>query len=247
MAKQPTGIVIRFANDINNWAAGTPLDAGTGAAVVIPTGADLLLQMFFSQGAIAEGTKLDYTHISTVYVALQSTNNPHNGTVYWTKSIAGADINGACTVANWQAGSDQQIALAIPSALNAFQAPAGAQNYWLVIYGITDDATPRQIIFCATQVQVKDSGLPIGVPTLPQTFKVGSKVSFVCADTQTRDVQFVKLGNGRWSLDVSQAGYNGAGQAVYSIFCAADGLFRDLSLINAGGVWTLDVGQNGHS
>lgn len=246
MANQPTGIVIRFSNDINNWQNGTPIDAGTGVAVVIPTGADLLLQMFFSQGATAEGTKLDYTHITTVYVALQSTGSPHNGTIYWSKSINNADINNACTFANWQAGTDQQLSLAIPSALNAFQAPQGSQNYWLVIYGFTDDATPRQIVFCATQVQVKDSGLPIGVPTIPQTFKVGNKISLVCADGKTRDVSFSQMGNGRWTLDIQQAGYNGAGQATYSLYCS-DGLFRDLQVISVQGVWTLDIGQNGHS
>lgn len=246
MGKQPTGIVIRFANDINNWQAGTPLDAGTGSAVVIPTGADLLLQMFFSQGGAAEATKLDYTHITTVYVSLQSTGSPHNGTIYWSKSIGNADINNACAYADWQAGTDQQLALAIPSALNAFQAPQGSQNYWLVIYGFTDDATPRQIVFCATQVQVKDSGLPIGVPTLPVPFKVGSALNFVCSDTKTRTVNFQQLGSGRWTLDVEQAGHNGAGQATYALYCS-DGLFRDLSVIQVQGVWTLDVGQNGHS
>jgi hypothetical protein len=246
MGKQPTGIVIRFANDINNWQAGTPLDANTGVAVVIPTGADLLLQMFFSQGAASDATRIDYTNIATVYIALQSTNSPHNGTVYWNVAIANAGINNACTFANWTAGTDQQIQLAIPSAQNAFQATGGQQNYWLVIYGVTNDATPRQIVFCATQVQVKDSGLPIGVPTLPVTFKIGNKVTFVCADGKSRDVTFTQMGNGRWSLDVSQAGYNGAGQATYSLFCA-DGLFRDLQVLNVQGIWTLDVGQNGHN
>ena len=217
MAKAPTGIVIRFANNINQWSAGTPTDAGTGQAVVIPTGADLVLQMFFSQGALAEDTKLDYANIATVYVALQTTGSPHAATVYWSKSIANDEINNACTATSWLAGTDEQIELAIPSALNAFQAPQGAQNYWLVIYGVTDEATPRQIVFCATQVQVKDSGLPIGVPTLPQAFKVGGKLSFVCADAQTRDVTFTLLGNGRWVLDVAQAGYNGAGQAVWAL------------------------------
>lgn len=247
MAKQPTGIVIRFANNINDWQSGTPIDAGTGQAVVIPTGADLTFQMFFSQGAPAENTKLDYAHIATVYVALQSSNSPHGGTIYWSKSIANAGINNACTFANWQAGTDQQISLDVPNALNAFQAPQGSQNYWLVIYGVTDDATPRQIVFCATQVQVKDSGLPVAVPTLPQTFKAGNKLSFVCSDGKTRDVTFSLMGNGRWGLDVQQAGYNGGGQATYSLFCAADGLFRDLSVTLVQGIWTLDVGQNGHS
>ena len=247
MGKQPTGIVIRFANDINNWQNGTPTDAGTGQAVVIPTGADLNFQMFFSQGAASDANRVDYANIATVYVALQSTNSPHNGTVYWTVAIANANINNACTFANWQAGTDQQIQLAVASAQNAFQAPQGSQNYWLVVYGVTTDATPKQIIFCATQVQVKDSGLPIGVPTLPQTFKAGNKLSFVCSDGKTRDVVFNLMGNGRWALDVQQAGYNGGGQAVYSLFCAADGLFRDLSVTQVQGIWTLDVGQNGHN
>jgi len=202
--------------------------------------------MFFSQGAASDATRIDYTNIATVYIALQSTNSPHNGTVYWNVAIANAGINNACTFANWTAGTDQQIQLAIPSAQNAFQATGGQQNYWLVIYGVTNDATPRQIVFCATQVQVKDSGLPIGVPTLPVTFKIGNKVTFVCADGKSRDVTFTQMGNGRWSLDVSQAGYNGAGQATYSLFCA-DGLFRDLQVLNVQGIWTLDVGQNGHN
>jgi hypothetical protein len=246
MAKQPTGIIIRFASDLNNWKAATPLDANTNAAVVIPTGADLLLQMFFSQGAASDATRIDYTNIATVYVALQSTGSPHNGTVYWQQSIANAGINNACTYANWIAGTDQQISIAVPNASNAFQAPQGSQNYWLVIYGVTTDATPKQIVFCAAQVQVVDSGLPIGVPTLPVPFNVGNALNFVCSDGKTRSVTFLQLGNGRWSLDVEQGGHNGAGQATYSIYCP-DGMWRDLQCINAGGAWTIDVGQNGHS
>ena len=244
--KQPSGIIIRFATDINSWKSAVPLDANTSAAVLIPTGADLTFQLFFSQGAISDATRIDFSNIATVYVVLQSTNSPHNGTIYWSKSIANADINNACTVANWQAGTDQQISLAIPNALNAFQAPQGSQNYWLVIYGVTTDATPKQIVLCASQVAVVDSGLPIGAPTLPVTFKAGTKLSFVCSDGQTRDISFFHMGNGRWNLDILQAGYNGAGQAVYSLYCP-DGQYRDLTMVSVQGVWTLDVGQAGHS
>lgn len=247
MAKQPTGIVIRFANDINRWRAAAVTDANTGQAVVIPTGADLVLQMFFSQGAISEDNKLDYTGLLTVYVSLQSTSSPHAGTIYWHKAIDTQDVNNICTVADWQAGSDQQIQMEIPNSLNAFQAPQGQQNYWLVVYAVTDEATPRQIVFCAAQVQVVDSGLPVGVPTLPAPFKIGSKISFACADGQTRDVNYAQLAGGRWVLEVGQTGYLGGGLLTYSLGPCADGLFRDLSLVLVDGVWTLDVGQEGHS
>ena len=242
---QPTGIIIRFAADIDNWKSATPTDANTGLAVIIPSGADLLLQMFFSQGAISDATALDYTNIATVYVSLQSSNSPHNATIYWSASIANAAIT-ACPVANWLAGNGQHIQVAIPNAQNAFLATSSQQNYWLVIYGVTNDATPRQIIFAACQVTVADSGLPIAVPTLPQTFKVGTKVSFVCSDGLTRDLSMSKLGNGAWSLAVGQVGYNGGGQGTYSFFCA-DGLFRDLTVQLVQGVWTVDIAQGGHS
>jgi hypothetical protein len=243
---QPSGIIIRFAADLNNWSGATPIDVNTNQAVIIPTGADLVLQMFFSQGAISDANRVDYTNIATAYVALQSQNNPHNATVYWSKSIPNAGINNGCTVANWQNGTDQQIQISVPNASNAFQAPQGKQNYWLVIYGVTNDATPRQIVFSATDVLVQDSGLPIGAPTLPQAFKVGTKLDFVCSDAKTRSVTFQQLGNGRWALDIEQAGHNGAGQATYALYCS-DGQFRDLTVTQVQGVWTLDIGQNGHS
>ena len=245
MAKQPTGIIIRFANDINNWPAGQPVDAGTNAPVVIPTGADLLLQMFFTQGAPSEATKVDYTHIATVYVALQTTGSPHNGTVYWSRSLANGNINNTCTYADWLAGANQQISLTVPAALNAFQAPQGQQNYWLVIYGVTDDATPRQIVFCATKVSVLDSGLPLTAPPLSPSFQIGTKLSFQCADAQTRNVTLIQDG-GVWTFSIDQTGNNGPGQTAYSLYCA-DGMWRDLKLVLDGTEWTLEVVQDGHS
>lgn len=246
MGKQPTGVVIRFATDITKWQNATPIDANTGGVVVIPTGADLTMQLMFSLGALSDANAIDFTNIATVYVALQSNGSPHNGTIYWQQAIANGSINNGCTVANWLAGTDQQISLTVPNASNAFQASSGSQSYWLVIYALTNDATAKQIIFCAAQISVVDSGLPIGNPTLPQSFKVGTKLSFTCSDGQTRDLTFSKLANGRWSLDVSQAGYNGSGQAVYSFYCS-DGSYRDLQVLLQQGMWTLDVGQNGHS
>ena len=95
-------------------------------------------------------------------------------------------------------------------------------------------------------ISAVDAGLPLANPSLPLPFKVGTKLPFVCSDAQTRDVTFFRMANGRWTLDVSQAGYNGPGQAAYSLFCA-DGLYRDLTLPLVQGIWTLDVGQAGHS
>ena len=246
MGKQPTGVVIRFATDITKWQNVTPIDANTGSAAVIPTGADLTMQLMFSLGALSDANAIDFTNIATVYVALQSTGSPHNGTIYWQASIANGFINNTCTTAAWNAGTDQQIQIYIPNASNAFNASSGSQTYWLVIYAVTNDATPKQIVFSSSQLSVVDSGMPIGTPSLPVTFKVGTKLSFVCSDGQTRDLTFSKLANGRWSLDVSQAGYNGPGQSPYSFYCS-DGMYRDLQIVLQQGVWTLDVGQNGHS
>ncbi|MGH7991435.1 MAG: hypothetical protein ACREDS_14765, partial [Limisphaerales bacterium] len=130
--------------------------------------------------------------------------------------------------------------------LNALNPTAGSQTYFLAIYAVTTDATPRKIPFLSAQIKIADSGLPILNPTLPQPFKAGTKLSFTCADAQTRDVTIAAAPNGRWTLDIGQVGYNGAGQATYSFYCA-DGQWRDLTLILEQGTWTLDIAQNGHS
>ena len=235
---------IRFAIDASKpFAALT--DSITGAAIALPSGSALQFEMQFYFGPPADANLLDLTQYSAITVQLQSNNDPHSGTVYYTGSVAAANFSLVNTAAWTAANSTAQMALlAISSAANVVP-PAGT-NYWICIYGVSTDGAGDLVLLAATNITGKDSGVPNANPGLPQNLKLGPKISFACGDGSTRDVSIKQGPNGRWTLDVNQAGYNGIGQAIYSLYCS-DGEYRDLSLQLVEGFWTIDVNQNGHS
>jgi hypothetical protein len=243
---------IRFASDISKWMANlssTPNDLESNLPIQIANGSDILIQWLASDGVLADGTVVDFTNIDHVVFALQGSSNPHNSTTYWSYSVPFSNITNAVSAANWNNGSAQQISLAIPNSANSIGLlNNGSQAFWLCIYGVTKDATPKQVPYAVFPITVVDTGIPIANPALPQTFKIGSKIPFLCSDGLTRDVTLQKVGS-LWTLNVNQTGYNGAGQAIYSLFCPTpgDNLYRDLSLIEVSGVWNLNIGQTGHS
>ena len=192
---------------------------------------------------MADANQLDLSIFSAISIQLQANLDPHNGTVYYAGSVAAANFQTATTT-NWQNGSAQQIKLLIPSAQNIV--PPSAEAFWLCIYG-TVTATGDYVLLFAANIAGADSGVPQGVPSLPVSFKAGTKLSFVCSDGLTRDLT-VGAGPmaGQWVTQINQAGYNGVGQSAFSLYCS-DGLFRDLTLQLQDGTWDLAINQNGHS
>lgn len=226
-----------------SWFNPALKDKLTGAPPVIPSGADLQVELLITK----DGTALfDFTNCASITIELSARTSPLNASVIFSKTVAVDDIVAAASLVNFNAGTAEAIKAIIPNAYTQLGLNKSSTNYTLVIFATSTDVPARQQPLLVQDLTVVDAGLPIGNPSLPLTFKAGSKLSFVCADGQTRDVQFALMGNGRWSLNVSQNGYNGAGQAIYSLFCS-DGNFRDLQLLQVQGVWTLDVGQNGHN
>lgn len=246
---------IRFAVDVSKWPSGigsAPTDVISGTQVQIANGADLQIELIFSDGALADSptsTVLDFTNIASVVVALMQPTNPHGSGIYWEISTPNASLT-ACTAAQWNAAqpnTNAQLTVLVPNALNSFNLSANTnQPFWICVYGVTSDATPKQVPYCFFPVQIVDTGMPATNPALPQPFKVGSTLAFVCSDGLTRNLSIQQAPNGLWTVNVNQVGYNGPGQASYSFFCT-DNLWRDVSLTLQQGVWTINIGQVGHT
>ena len=211
---QPTATRIRLLLDQDNWETATK-DSITGAAVTIPNGADLSLELMFfnsfnGSGAplgLTDATKLDFTHITSVVVALQDgSGDPHNAATLWSYTVAnaGGAINNACTAANWNGGTDQQIKLAITSAVNSILMSGQSQSFWLCIYALTDDATAKAIPLAAWPVSVYDTGIPVANPaTQPSS---SGYASFLVGSSYYR--VSVALVNGTAVLQVDQTPYS---------------------------------------
>ena len=250
---QLTAQRIRFACDAS-IPFGTATDAITGAAIALPSGSALQLELAFYFGAgaaLADANLLDLSVYSAVNIQFQDNADPHNGTVYYAGAVAYANINNALTTAQWntKAAANAHITLFIPSAQNVV--PPATTNYWICIYGISTDAAADPILLFATRINGKDSGIPANVAAMAGALKLGGKIPFVCQDGLTRDLTIGTGPNGIWITQVNQAGYNGAGQAAYSVLCPAasggDNLYRDLTLQLQDGSYVLAVNQNGHA
>lgn len=234
---------LRLLLNASTWFNPSLKDAITSAAPVIPSGADLQVELLITKdGAVL----FDYTNCASITIELADRTSPLNTSVIFSQTVVVAEITTGASLVDFNSGTAQAIKTVIGNAYTQLGLNKSSTQYTLCIFATSIDATAQQQPLLVQDITVVDAGLPIGNPSLPQSFRAGSKLSFLCADGQTRDVQFALMGNGRWALNVSQAGYNGAGQAVYSLYCT-DGNWRDITLIQQDGVWTLDVGQTGHS
>jgi hypothetical protein len=233
---------IRLLLDAQKWFQPSLTDQLTGVAPLIASGADLQFELFICDG---NPTVLDYTNVATVTVELSQRINPLNNNIIFSEQIAiGAIVTGA-TLANFLNGTAQPILITVPNALTQLLVPANGAAYNLAVYASSGDTPPKNRPILLLNIQVVDADLPLGNPSLPLTFKVGSKISFICADGQTRDLSVQQAPNGRWTLNLGNP-YNGPGQTTYSFFCS-DNLFRDVTCVLSDGVWTLDINPAGHS
>lgn len=144
---------IRLLCDVDNYSNTLPnLAEGSTAAVEIPIGATLQFELAAfdsSAGTFSDTSKIDFTTVVDVVIALQDQLNPHNALTYWSVTIANANINNSMTAANWLGaagngtnGTDQQIKQVISSFQNSIipAAAVGNGQYFLCIYAITNGA-----------------------------------------------------------------------------------------------------------
>ncbi len=234
---------IRFAIDASNPLGQQPVNILNNRAIELPSGTSLQFELQFYFQTLADAALLDLTQFAELVISLQDNADPHDGTIYYTGTVAAANFV-AATTANWLSGTAQQVTLNIPSAQNAV--PPAQTSYWIVIYGVSTDANTDNVLLLACNINGRDSGIPSGVAALEAGFKAGTKLGFVCGDGLTRDLQLAAGPGGIWVTAINQAGYNGPGQAIFSLYCA-DGHWRDLSLQLQNGSYVLAVNPNGHS
>jgi hypothetical protein len=233
---------VRALLNAQKWNRPALNDALTGAAIVIPSGADLQFEFLLTEDGV---NLFDYTNAASVTVELSARANPLNNNVVFAQQVAIAAIQTAVTVAQFQAGSAPAVLVQVPNTSTQLAITSSATNYTLAVYVTSVDTPPKNRPVLLLDVQVVDADLPIAHPALPVAFKAGTRLPFVCADGQTRDVTVVQAANGRWTLNISNP-YNGPGQTAYSFFCS-DNLFRDVTCVLSDGAWTLDINPAGHS
>jgi len=232
---------LRWLINAQKWNSPQVNDALTSAPLAIPTCGDLSVELLITE----DGTNLfDYTNVANLTLEISTRNYPLNSNVVVAQQILVESISTGCTVANFNNGSAQAIQFVIPNAQMQLLV-SGQTNYILAIYAESTDIPVKRRALCVVIVSVVDADLPAANPALPITFKIGNKMSFLCSDGQTRDVNIVQTPNGKWTLQIG-AGYNGFGQGTISIFCS-DNLWRDLTVILVDGVWVIDIGQAGHN
>jgi hypothetical protein len=233
---------IRALINAQQWNRPQLTDALTGAAIVIPSGADLQFELLLTEDGV---NLFDYTNAASVTVELSARANPLNNNVVFAQQTPITAIQTAVTVAQFLAGTQQAVLLQVPNTSTQLAVTSGATSYTLAIYVTSTDSPPKNRPILILDIQAVDADLPLANPALPPGFKIGTKMPFVCADGQTRDATVAQAPNGRWTLNLGNP-YNGPGQGTYSFFCN-DNLYRDVTCVLSDGVWTLDINPAGHS
>lgn len=184
-----------------------------------------------SAGVLSDTTTVNsWTNINSVVIALQDTPNPHNATVFWSASLAQAAIHQTCTVANWNAGTDQHGLLVVPGTQAYFNITQPNQGSWLCIYALSTDATPNVYLLAAFQITVSDSGIPSGLGTF---YLLGP-------DNLVHAVYITKDGTGNMVLAVEQTGIAGNGLSA-PFLASPDGVYRRPTLVQVGGIFLITL------
>lgn len=140
-----------------------------GANVIIPNGCDLQfeLMLFYGfldpAGQLSDANRIDTTGVSSLVLALQDRSSPHATLTYWTADTTGGTRT--CTLANWLAGTDEQVIGTVTSAQNQIPLDNGTDNFWLTLYAVMMDG--RKALLAASPVTVADVGVPAGAPVTP--------------------------------------------------------------------------------
>lgn len=123
---------VRLALDLTQWLS-TPTDVITSESPTIANGVDLQFELAFSYGALTSDAQLvDVSSWASVTIALKGSNN-RSGLPYWSRIIPAASLNNTLSFSNWEAGTDQNCIIQIPSSQNQLVLVAPQVAYWLEI------------------------------------------------------------------------------------------------------------------
>ena len=189
---------VRTAFDIAKWDSGTvPIDLVTSTNIQLGLGCDLLWQMIFSTGTLADGTIEAFTNIASVVIALQDAST--HTTTYWSQTVLNASIiapgagSPALTAANWTNGTQQQISLAIPHSVWNTLSMTGQTTFCVCIFGVTTDATPKTVPYAFFLVTIFNTGMPVSTP-LASPSVLGYQ-SYLCSDGLYRRLTILPNGS----------------------------------------------------
>ena len=184
-----------------------------------------------SFGNLSDSTTINnWSNISSVVIALQSSRDPHNAEIYWSAYIANAAINQSCTVSNWLSGANQHIKLVVPGTQTYFDLEAQQESAWLCIYAQSTDSPPNLYCLAAFPVTVSDSGIPASPGTL---YLLGP-------DNLIHAVTIVQDGTGNMVLAVEQNGSNGNGLSA-PFLASPDNVYRKPTLVEDGGQFVITL------
>ena len=114
-----------------------------------------------SAGKLSDSTTVNnWTGSLGVTVALQSSKNPHANNSLWSDFVPLASINQSCTVANWLAGTDQQISTVVPTNQNILTLGQQQIPVWFCIYTSSTDLVTKYYCLSSFQIFVGDAGIP---------------------------------------------------------------------------------------
>lgn len=198
---QVKSVRIRMAFDISQWSQSKATDVITSAPPQFPTGSDMSLEMLFCYGTLSDANVIDMSVYTSVVVALQSTNVPHEGTTYWSSTISSGSFV-ACTYTQFtaaQPNTNAQITAAIANSVWSALSLSSNNSYWMVIYGITTDTPAKYVPFAAFALSVADTGMPVGSSILAPS--LSGYQSYLCSDGLYRKAGIQLMPDGvTWNL-----------------------------------------------
>ena len=157
---------IRSAIDLTQWLT-APLDVIANASPSIANGADLRFELLLSYGSLAGDSNIASTsNWASLYVQLKPTADK-DGLDLWqgAGTVSSSAFNPSITYANWEAGTDQQVVVTIPSSANSVLLTADTQQFWMVIYAETTDSPAKVIPVCSFPVTLYNAGLGVVPPS----------------------------------------------------------------------------------
>ena len=157
---------LRLAIDLTQWLT-APVDVIANASPSVANGADLRFEMLLSYGQLTGDSSIASTsNWASLYVQLKATTDK-DGLDLWqgAGSVSSSAFNPSITYANWEAGTDQQVVVAIPSSANAVLLTQDQQQFWMVIYAETTDSPAKVIPVCSFPVTLYNTGLGVVPPS----------------------------------------------------------------------------------
>ena len=184
----------------------------SGAAPAIWRGTDVQIEVALLEG----GTLInDLSNIDTLYLNVVASNR--SGAPLITKSVVAASLNDALTAEQWAANDEANYHAQFEltkedTQLDFSSATDQKRTFSLVVYAVTNDATPRYITYGIAQLIVHEDGaqndLDVAGPQ-DRNFRIssdGSSLQILNPDTGKWHSIWVQTVDGVSSLAMDQTG-----------------------------------------